>query len=214
MKNFAEFTKKLKTSLTSLPGLEAQLRMAPLSRLQELKMQAVNADTRQSAVLILFYPHKGKIMCVLMKRPTDNSVHSGQVSFPGGKFEETDIDLRSTALREANEEMGIVGDDVEIIGKLSPLFIPPSNFDVHPFVGITRKRPGFIINKNEVEQLIEVDFDLLLNPGAFTHKNIEHRNGKLVDVPCFYINDHVVWGATAMIISELIWIVKKNSFNH
>ncbi|NOY51212.1 MAG: CoA pyrophosphatase [Chlorobi bacterium] len=210
MNDFAEFTKKLKTSLTSLPGLEAQLRMAPVMRLQELKMQAINADTRQSAVLILFYPHKGKIMCVLMRRPSDNSVHSGQVSFPGGKFEETDIDLRSTALREANEEMGIVGDDVEIIGKLSPLFIPPSNFDVYPFVGITQKRPEFMINKDEVEQLIEVEFGLLLDPGTFTHKNIKHRNGKLVDVPCFHFDVHIVWGATAMIISELIWVFKNH----
>jgi 8-oxo-dGTP pyrophosphatase MutT (NUDIX family) len=184
--------------------------MAPITRLQELKRQAIKADTRKSAVLILFYPSGGKIMCALMKRPTDNSVHSGQVSFPGGKFEQADIDLQTTALREAREEMGIISDDVEILGKLSPLFIPPSNFDVHPFVGFTKQRPKFILSKDEVEQLIEVEFELLLKPETLTHKNIVHRTGKLVNVPCFYFDNHIIWGATAMIISELIWVIRNS----
>ena len=207
MNKFELFKEKLKISLQTLPGLEAQLKMAPITRLEELKKMAQKANPRKSAVLILFYPYKEKLMLVLMKRPIDNTVHSGQVSFPGGKLEKDDKTLADTALREANEEMGIRPEKVELLGNLSKLYIPPSNFEVHSYVGFTNERPDFIANKDEVDKIIETEVDVLLHPHTFTNKDIQHRTGKLVNVPCYYIDGNTIWGATAMIISELTMVI-------
>jgi len=209
MNKFELFKEKLKISLKTLPGLEAQLKMAPITRLEELKKIAQKANPRKSAVLILFYPYKEKLMLVLIKRTVDNTVHSGQVSFPGGKWEKEDKTLADTALREANEEMGIIPEKVELLGNLSKLYIPPSNFEVHSYVGFTRERPNFIPNKDEVDKIIETEVGILLNPQTFTNKDIRHRTGKLVNVPCYYFEGNIIWGATAMIISELNMIIGK-----
>ncbi|PLX11628.1 MAG: coenzyme A pyrophosphatase [Marinilabiliales bacterium] len=212
MNKFLLFKDKLKTSLQNLPGIEAQLKMAPITRLQELQKQRNSAKPRKSAVLVLFYPYKEKLMLVLMKRTDDNTVHSGQISFPGGKYEKQDKNLQETALREANEEMGIIPEKVEIIGELSKLYIPPSNFEVFPYVGFTAERPDFIANKIEVARIIETEVNILLNPATFTKKDINHRNGSLVNVPCYYFDNNLIWGATAMLISELTMIIN-NDYN-
>lgn len=209
MNKFELFKEKLKISLQTLPGLEAQLKMAPLTRLEELKKMAQKANPRKSAVLILFYPYKEKLMLVLMKRTVDNTVHSGQVSFPGGKWEKEDKTLADTALREANEEMGIIPENVELLGNLSKLYIPPSNFEVHSYVGFTNERPYFIANDVEVERIIETEVGILLKPSTFTKKDINHRNGSLVNVPCYYFDNNLIWGATAMLISELTMVIGK-----
>lgn len=210
MNKFELFKEKLKISLKTLPGLEAQLKMAPITRLEELKKMAQKANPRKSAVLILFYPYKEKLMLVLMKRTVDNTVHSGQVSFPGGKLEKEDKTLADTALREANEEMGIRPEKVELLGNLSKLYIPPSNFEVHSYVGFTDERPDFIANDVEVERIIETEVGILLKPSTFTKKDINHRNGSLVNVPCYYFDNNLIWGATAMLISELNMVIKEH----
>lgn len=212
MNKFELFKEKLKISLQTLPGLEAQLKMAPINRLEELKKMAQKANPRKSAVLILFYPYKEKLMLVLMKRPIDNTVHSGQVSFPGGKWEVEDKTLADTALREANEELGIEPNKVELIGNLSKLFIPPSNFEVFSYVGFANERPNFIPSKEEVEKIIETEVDVILHPQTFTNKDIQHRTGKLVNVPCYYFDNNLIWGATAMLISELTMVIE-NAYN-
>ena len=144
MRSFKLEIKEIEASLAynNLPGLLSQLKMAPVTRINELKMPS-NNDTRKSAVLILFYPKNNQTTIALIKRSVDNSVHSGQISFPGGKVEKDDLSLAHTALREANEEIGINLVTVKIIGKLSKLYIPPSNFDVYPIIGITHKTPVF-----------------------------------------------------------------------
>jgi len=155
-----------------------------------------------SAVLVLLYPVNAKIYTVLMLRPQEQGVHSGQVSFPGGKYEETDGTFMNTALREAGEEMGIIKEQVIIVGELSPLYIPPSNFLVHPFVGYMTEKPVIQPSKDEVKQVIEANIELLLDDTLKDRKIIEVRGYK-IDTPFYNIYGNVVWGATAMILSEL-----------
>jgi 8-oxo-dGTP pyrophosphatase MutT (NUDIX family) len=141
-----------------------------------------------------------------MVRPSDNSVHSGQISFPGGKVEKSDLSMSHTALREAHEEVGVVPNTVELIGSLTKLYIPPSNFDVYPIVGVTNTTPKFITNQ-EVYKLLEVDLDTLLSKDTLGYKTITHRDGNEFIVPCFHIQDEIVWGATAMILSEFMDVI-------
>lgn len=142
----------------------------------------------------------------MMKRPHDNTVHSGQVSFPGGKVENSDKTLIDTALREANEEIGIDIDSINVIGQLTKLYIPPSNFDVYPIVGYVHSQPEFIINE-EVDKLMEVALEELLNPNNKTYKKIYNRDGNEFVVPCYYVQDEVIWGATGMILAELLEVI-------
>lgn len=142
----------------------------------------------------------------MIVRATDNSVHSGQVSFPGGMAEKSDHSLIDTALREADEEIGIVPESIKIIGSLTKLYIPPSNFDVYPIVGVTLSTPIFNSN-SEVHKILEIDLATLTLPETFTHKQIQHRSGNEFLVPCYYIQEEVIWGASAMIISELLDVI-------
>lgn len=209
MKQFNTFIKSVERSLQNLPGLEAQIKMAPISRIQEFNNPSSNGNARKSAVLILFYPDNGNIKTVLMERASDNSVHSGQISFPGGKYEIQDKNLKNTALREAWEEVGLKSEMVTILGPLSKLFIPPSNFDVYPFVGYTLEKPKFNTNR-EVESLIEVDIKTLIKPETFTEKPIIVRNSTKMQVPCYLVDQYIIWGATSMIISELLEVIKNS----
>ncbi len=186
-----------------MPGLEAQMKMAPITRRKELSRMISTDAARQSAVLILFYLHQNETHLALIKRATDHTVHSAQVSFPGGKMEESDKNLEETALRESWEEVGLKPDEVEVIGQLSKLHIPPSNFDVYPYIAYTTNRPDFKIN-HEVARLLEVPWKQLKDPACRVEKEIKTRNNISMSVPCFFIQEEVVWGATAMMISELI----------
>lgn len=201
---FKKFVTKLNERLGNcLPGQSAQIKMAPITRLIELERERTAEEPRKSAVLILFYPDKGKIKLILIKRAIDKTVHSGQISFPGGKFEKSDKDLKQTALRETEEEIGIEPGQVTIIGSLSKLYIPPSNFDVYPFVGFLQKKPQLNGN-HEVQHILEVDFEELRKPATCVEKAIFHRTGKVVMVPSYAIQNEIIWGATAMMTSELL----------
>ena len=208
MSAFTIFIEKLHEKLSrKLPGQSAQLKMAPITRLLELERNHTSELPRKSAVLVLFYPDTNKIKLILIKRAKDQTVHSGQISFPGGKYEESDKDLQATALREAHEEVGLEPEKVTLIGSLSKLYIPPSNFDVYPFVGFVTQKP--LLNGNhEVEHILEIDFDELRKPETCVEKPIFHRSGKEVRVPSYSIKGEIIWGATAMMISELLEIVK------
>jgi len=209
MNSFHKFTNHLKSSFKeSLPGLNAQLALAPSTRKEEIRRRVKAENARLSAVLVFFYPVNGKTKLVFIKRPVDQSVHSGQIAFPGGRVEKEDKNLVATALREANEEVNIIPENVEIIGALTKLHIPPSNFDVFPIVGFSTERPDFIGN-DEVDKILEVDVDELLNPITKTTKTIHHRLGKLVDVPCYFIENEIIWGATAMMVGELLEVIRK-----
>jgi len=208
MSAFQNFISTLQQKLGNrLPGQIAQLKMAPITRLMELERNQTTETPRNSAVLVLFYPYQEKTRLILIKRAIDQTVHSGQVSFPGGKHEKTDKNLQETALREAYEEIGIDPLQVQIIGSLSKLYIPPSNFDVYPFIGFLEQQPQLMGN-HEVQHILEVDFDELRKPETCVEKVIFHRTGKEVRVPSYYIQNEIIWGATAMILAELLEITE------
>jgi 8-oxo-dGTP pyrophosphatase MutT (NUDIX family) len=208
LNRFQIFTDSLREKLCKpLPGLEAQLRMTSLPRMRELMNFTIREDAQPSGVLILFYPVDSKIYTVFILRPTYDGVHSGQVSLPGGKREAADQDITETALREAAEEIGVDAADVVIIGKLTDLYIPPSNFLVTPVVGYTFSRPSFRIDPFEVEKIIEADISLLLDNPTIKQLKITVRDGMEIETPAFIMDGNIIWGATAMIISELREIV-------
>lgn len=194
-----------------LPGRSAQERMAPtpleLERFD--KQQLVNA--RKGAVLMLICPtpdYKG-FFVPFIKRATYEGVHSGQIALPGGKKELSDLNLGETALRETEEEIGVPNDSVELLGALTDLYIPPSNFSVRPFIGYSSKSPSFIIDKREVDSLIISNFDELTNGAIVKKKEMELAEGHRLQVPYYEINQEVVWGATAMILSEFLTLWKE-----
>ncbi len=182
-----------------LPGLAAQLKLAPDYRVESLRAAPPTA-ARAAGVLILLYPFNGAWHFPLMKRVEDGLVHGGQISLPGGS-QEAGESLRETALREACEEIGAACAEVEVIGQLSTIYIPPSNFLVTPTVGYVDQRPDFQCDPREVAELIEVPLSTLFDRDVVKREPWVLR-GVTVDVPFYQIGAHKVWGATAMILSE------------
>lgn len=185
-----------------LPGIAAQIKLAPREayRLESLRATPP-ADARPAGVLILLYQHEGVWHFPLMKRTEDGLTHSGQISLPGGS-QEAGESLQETALREACEEVGAACAEVEVLGQLSTLYIPPSNFLVTPTVGYVAGRPDFQCDPREVAELIEVPLSALFDRDVVKREPWTLR-GVTVEVPFYQIGPHKVWGATAMILSEL-----------
>jgi 8-oxo-dGTP pyrophosphatase MutT (NUDIX family) len=164
-------------------------------------------------VLILLYPHLNSLFTVFIKRPDYPGIHGGQISLPGGKMEVNDSDVAFTALREAGEEIGINRQEVEILGFLTPLFIPVSNMLVSPVIGYTPERPLFQPQPGEVDILIETDIEEFLKPEVVQDKITIIRFTRAF-VPCYNINGHHIWGATAMIISEFTELFRRLTDHH
>ena len=156
--------------------------------------------------MLLFPGDHNELRTVLIERPTNNSIHSGQIAFPGGSVDPGDANEISTALRETEEEIGIQATSVEVIGPLSKLFIPASKFLVYPFVGSLDSKPQFRPNPAEVNSVITVSIDELLNLTPVT-KAFQTSYG-LLQAPCFQLGEHAVWGATAMMLSEFREVLK------
>lgn len=200
-----ELISQLQTELKKpLPGKEFQDKMAPIIRGDFNS----GLPLRQAAVLILLYPDEDNLYTLFMKRSEYEGVHSGQISFPGGRLEDGDETLWSTALRETEEEIGVIRNSVSYIGELSSLHIPVSNNEVFPFVGFTDKKPVFISDPIEVEYLIEAELNYLTDPLIVRTKKMFIRDIE-IDVPFFDIEGHHIWGATAMILNEFIEVVRK-----
>lgn len=192
-----------------LGGLTSQFKLAPELRTKFSQELIDSKNPKKAAVLALFYPDdSNQTRFLLTQRASYNGTHSAQVSFPGGKIEEKDLNLQETALRETYEEVGVASNTVKVIRQLSDSYIPPSNFLVTPFLGIATKKPSFIPN-NEVANLIEVLMSDLLNDNNLTSKEMETSYMKNIDVPCFKLNNYIVWGATAMMLSEIKDLLKQ-----
>ncbi len=207
---FEKFVIWLENRLSqSLPGHEAQMLMMPKSA--DAKNFRINngKPIKLGGVLLLLYPHEGKVFLPLMKRPEYNGVHSGQISFPGGKMEESDPDLISTALREGEEEVGIAADQVKVLGSLTEHVIVASNFKVLPVVGYLDYRPEFVANKHEVDQVLEVSIDHLLDNQNRKEKELLVRGSYRLMAPYYDVQGHVVWGATAMMLSEFLMMIRE-----
>lgn len=204
MNSFTKIVKNIKDNLSKeLPGVSAQLNMAPTLLNGEDFPLTPSQNAKQSAVLIVLFPQNGCTYTVFIKRPAYNGVHSGQVSFPGGKFEKEDIDLMATALRETHEEVGIRPQEVEVIGKLTPLFISVSNMLVHPYVAIMPQPPTIKIDNHEVEYTIHPSLNDLKNVNNQFSKTIL-TPGRNIVAPYIAVEGEMIWGATAMIVAELI----------
>ncbi|HTB32172.1 MAG TPA: CoA pyrophosphatase [Bacteroidia bacterium] len=200
---YSEFITALKQEIgNGLPGWDAQKRMAPLGRIHEQYLPEVNKEAKESGVLVWLYPDKSKIYTRLILR-TEGGVHSGQVAFPGGKVEKTDESFWNTALREANEEIGLNKEEISLVGALTPLYIPPSNFWVHPFIGTSEKQESISISNAEVQTYFDVDIVCLLKPHSKQEGLIMLNTGEQRITPSYVLDGHTVWGATAMILSEL-----------
>lgn len=171
-------------------------------RMKEMKWLAENRKTKDSGVLILLYPHNHSIYSVLIQRPRYKGTHGGQMALPGGKKEEEDSDIIQTALREAEEEIGVNRNDIKIMGSLSRLYIPPSNFVIYPSVGCIAKRPVFIPSPEEVDEIVEYDIMRLLDPDVKKITRIKIMKVFSFNAPYFDIHKKIVWGATAMVLSE------------
>ena len=203
---FLENNIKFKTK--SLGGLDTQFLLAPKLRLKYSQAKIASLSPYNAAVLALFYPNnKGDICFLLTKRASYKGMHSAQISFPGGKLEEKDNSKLETALRETFEEVGVEKNSVYLVREMTDVFIPPSNFLVTPFIGYCLTKPKFKINF-EVESLIEVSVSELLDENSITTIDMETSYMKNTPIPCFSFKGEVVWGATAMILSEIKELLK------
>lgn len=192
-----------------LPDAEAHSKMLPPGR--RLKTTTEEASqVKLSSVLLLLFQENGKLFTCLTRRPSTMTHHPGQISFPGGKVEKEDISAEMTALREANEEVGIIPDEVEILGKLSDLYVEVSQFSIHPFIAWANRKPDFVVNNNEVEELILFPVSDFVSNELISETEIETVTGRL-NVKYYPYNGEFIWGATAMILSELIEILKKQN---
>jgi len=185
-----------------LPGSDAQYRMANSERRLNKARFKIPDEPRKGAVLILLYEKEDTMRFPLIVRPVYEGVHSGQVSLPGGGFEDEDETLAGTAVRECVEETGLMNDQIELLGRLSELYIPPSNFLITPYVGIHRKLPLFNPHAREVARIAEINIEKLMDENCVSEKLMNLSSGVAVVTPYFDFDGLVVWGATAMILSE------------
>jgi 8-oxo-dGTP pyrophosphatase MutT (NUDIX family) len=207
--SFLESVVKIKH--LELFGETSHAKMSPPYRLElAQKIKEKSKSAKEAGVMALFYPNtEEETHLVLILRKTYKGVHSAQVGFPGGKYEVEDNDLMITAIRETEEEVGVPKSMVNIIKKMSPMYIPPSNFMVHPYLAISESTPKFIKQDEEVEAIIEVKLMDFLNDANSITTRVPTSFKVEVDVPAFKLNDHIVWGATAMMLSELKDLLKQ-----
>lgn len=209
--NFDLFLNSIsKIEQAPLPGQASQFKMSPPYRMDLIEKQAeAMKSSKRAGVLALFYPDTlQNTNLILILRKTYKGVHSAQVGFPGGKLEPQDESLQYTAVRETQEEVGVPLKDIKVIKAMTEVYIPPSNFTVHPFMGITTKTPKFVKQDDEVEDLIEVTLKDFIDDNLMTSQLIMTSLQKEVEVPAFHFNGHIVWGATAMMLNEVKDLLK------
>jgi 8-oxo-dGTP pyrophosphatase MutT (NUDIX family) len=186
----------------SLPGKHAHLLTAPIERREQFEQLPTEfPNAKKAAVLLYCYPKEGLMYLSLIKRANYDGPHSGQISLPGGKPEESDQSLWHTALRECSEELGVMPQESKPLLNLSPIYIPPSNFLVSPFVVVEAQTPRFTLDPREVAQHIEIPLSELI-AAKVKQSHLKHGVFEGATVPCYIYEEHTIWGATAMILSE------------
>ncbi len=174
------------------------------------QIDPVSFNPKRAAVLALIYPISDWAHLALIRRNTYTGVHSAQIGFPGGKIERDDASALHAALRETEEEIGVDRGKIEVLSALSPVYIPPSNFCVSPFLGFARTTPAFIPDPREVSEIIQIPISSLLDEGSVRIKTMPTSYSESIAVPCFSIHGHDIWGATAMMLSELKDVLKNH----
>jgi 8-oxo-dGTP pyrophosphatase MutT (NUDIX family) len=188
-----------------LPGLPAQMQMAPAPRPGTTPVSALSQDCRRAGVLVWLYPCDGDLCLVLTRRAESVEHHRGQVSFPGGGIHAGES-AQEAALRETEEELGVAPSARDVLGELTPLYVPPSGFCVYPFVACTGTHPSLVPSPLEVAEIIEAPLSRLLDP-ATRHEEMWPWQDTSRCVPFYAIGEHKVWGATAMILCELLSLI-------
>jgi len=209
--NFEAFKKLLsKIQHLDLPAEKSHLKMMPPYRNELVKLNEKDINSaKKAAVMALFYPdelHETKLVLILRK--TYKGVHSAQVGFPGGKVEKEDKTLADTALRETFEEVGVELNNMVVVKALSKIYIPPSHYNVYPFIGYCLQTPILKKQDAEVEAILEVDLKHFLDDANLKTKKVKPIDVGEIDVPAMFLNNHLVWGATAMMLSEVKDLIK------
>lgn len=192
-----------------LPGELVHNEVMSYARQQAEEVRSSGSSFREGGVMMLIYPVEEVLHTALILRPTYEGVHSGQVAFPGGAREAHDHDLKATALRETEEEVGVKASQIEVIGALSELYIPPSNFIVKPYVGVLSERPQFIPDDFEVAKIMEPSVVSFMKKDAIVSTSVQVGKNNSMRVKAFMVDGHIVWGATAMMLAEFRAIYSK-----
>ena len=208
MNSVSPWLNLLRTALARpLPGLSVQMGMAPVPRPGSDRIVDATLNCRRAGVLALLYPRDGELCLVLTRRTDAVDTHRGQISLPGGSMDPGE-DAASAALREAWEELAVDTGPLDVLGELSPLYIPPSGFCIYPVVAYAAERPNFVPNPGEVAEVLEVSLAHLLDPGTRGEETWPIR-GADVRVPFYRVGHHKVWGATAMVLCELLALIQE-----
>lgn len=209
--DFDELISFLEKKLTGeLPGEKAHSLMKP--RLSDgLPLRLKNSKPpKEGGVLLLLYNVEGKAHFPLIQRPEYEGIHGGQMALPGGRYEEEDGDLVMTALRETREEIGVPEEKIRVIGSLSTFFVAASNYIVKPVIGMIDEKPDFVPDPREVSGIITPNIDQLIDPRLKKEKELTVRKGYTLLSPYFDLGNKIVWGATAMMLSELVMILQED----
>ncbi len=201
--NFTQCTDFLRNRFSKpLPGPDAHKKLSPPHRI----IPDVNSlnDYRTACVMLLIKNIRDKPHLIFIDRADDGHVHSGQISLPGGKTEHFDHDLMQTALRETKEEIGIAENQIDVFGKLSPIYIPPSNFLVHPYAGCIVSETAFNRDEKEVKRILEIPLHDFFSDGAVNLSAQHQTHRGIVTAPCYQLHGVKIWGATCMITSEFL----------
>ena len=203
--HFEDFLKYAPKVLNvALPAANAHRKMVPPNREDLLKnTDFTKISPKKAAVLMLFYPKNSQTHLALIIRTSYNGVHSSQIAFPGGKVEKEDLNLEHTAIRETHEEIGVHPTNVKVIRPFTEVYIPPSNFMVYPFFGYSQNELEFKLQQDEVAGIVELPLKDFLDDRILVTNTMKTSYAGSIDVPGFQVDEHFIWGATAMILSEL-----------
>ena len=193
----------------TLPGIEAQMKFAPVPPRSGWRPGEFPSDTRAAAALLLLYPHSNGVAVPLTVRSRGLPRHAGQISLPGGATDPGET-LAQAALREASEEIGVDPLTVRVLGELTPVHVIVSGFTLHPVVAVTERRPDFVAAPDEVELILEVSLDELRDASRIRTRTAI-REGVAVEYPYFDLLGHQVWGATAMVLGEFIYLLREET---